>query len=440
MNEEELHWILDNLFVGNRLARGEAKADPRSFYNLKAIRSPIIIFSSAGDNITPPQQALNWIADAYESTEEIKANGQVIVGLLHEDIGHLGIFVSGKVAKKEHAQIVEVLKHIESLRPGLYVMEIEEIQRADGKIEYAVSIEERRLEDLRRLNKLERKDEKPFEMVTEVSELGERAYKRFARPFIRRLVNDTTAELGRTFHPLRLQRWGLSDLNPLMWPLPGLVSAVKANRHAAPPENPYRQLENATSEVITAGLNLYRDLRDATMEAMFFQIYGPPALLEPETPVPAQPAAKDPRDLPLVREALASIEEGGYAEAVARVGALLGKGAGRVSLDRLELVEQFIRGDKVLSRLPAEEVRRIRAEQAVIAELEPDRGLRTLPKLLTDPADRRRVLEILDEAVAAVKPTAAQQATVDRVRDILGNGSARLTVTEGTFRQEAGVA
>ena len=42
--------------------------------------------------------------------EEIKARGQVIVGLMHEDIGHLGIFVSGKVARKEHAQIVSVLK------------------------------------------------------------------------------------------------------------------------------------------------------------------------------------------------------------------------------------------------------------------------------------------------------------------------------------------
>ena len=62
MNEEEIHWIVDNLFVGNRLARGEAGRTD-SFIDLKAIRSPIIIFSSEGDNITPPQQALNWIAD-----------------------------------------------------------------------------------------------------------------------------------------------------------------------------------------------------------------------------------------------------------------------------------------------------------------------------------------------------------------------------------------
>ena len=73
-------------------------------------RSPIMLFASMGDNITPPQQAFNWVADVYGSTEEIKARGQVIVGLMHEDVGHLGIFVSGKVAKKEHAQIVSVLK------------------------------------------------------------------------------------------------------------------------------------------------------------------------------------------------------------------------------------------------------------------------------------------------------------------------------------------
>ncbi len=126
MNEEEIHWIVDNLFVGNKLARGEVKAAPGTYVNLKAIRSPIVIFSSKGDNITPPQQAINWIADVYSSTAEIKANGQVIVGLVHEDVGHLGIFVSGKVAQKEHTEIVEALDYIEMLRPGLYVMELQE--------------------------------------------------------------------------------------------------------------------------------------------------------------------------------------------------------------------------------------------------------------------------------------------------------------------------
>jgi pimeloyl-ACP methyl ester carboxylesterase len=421
MNEAELRWILDNLFVGNRLARGEATAAPHSFFDLKAIRSPIIVFSSAGDNITPPQQALNWIADAYASTEEIKANGQVIVGLLHEDVGHLGIFVSGRVAKKEHAQIVEVLEHIESLRPGLYVMEIHEVTGTDGKKEYEVTFEERRLEDLRRLNRLERRDEKPFEVVATVSALGEQAYTLFVRPFVRPLVNEGTAELGRVFHPLRWQRWTLSDLNPLLWPLPALAAAVKAGRRAAPLDNPCRRLEQEASDVITAGLNLYRDLRDATMETLFFQMYGPPALLGvvPESSPEGQPAGRDPRELPLVQDALAAIGTGGYPEAMALIGALLSRGAGRIPLARLELVERFIRGDETLSRLPADSVRRIRAEQAVVAELEPERGLASLPKLLADPAERQWVLSVLDEAAAAVEPTAEQQVMLDRIRGVL---------------------
>src|SRR4029079_6082328 len=142
------------------------------------------VFSSAGDNITPPQQALNWIEDVYNSTEEIKANGQGIVGLLHEDVGHLGIFVSGRVAKKEHAQIVEVLQYIESLRPGLYPMELGEVKEVSGKTSYEVTIEERRLEDLRRINKLDRRDEKPFEVVAEVSAFGDKAYSLFVSPYV----------------------------------------------------------------------------------------------------------------------------------------------------------------------------------------------------------------------------------------------------------------
>jgi pimeloyl-ACP methyl ester carboxylesterase len=439
MNEAEIRWILHNLFVGNRLARGEARVAPHSFFDLKAIRSPIIIFSSAGDNITPPQQALNWIADAYSSTEEIKANGQVIVALLHEDVGHLGIFVSGRVAKKEHAQIVEVLKHIEALRPGLYVMEIQEVKGPQGKKEYEVTLEERRLEDLRRINRLERRDEKPFEAAAAVSDLTERAYTLFGRPFIRPLVNEGVAEWGRVFHPLRVQRWAVSDLNPLLWPLPALAAGVQASRQAAPPENPWRQVEQSASEMIVAGLNLYRDLRDAAMEALFFHINGGLLALSMVEGAGAEaaPAAPDPRELPLVQDALAAIGTGGYPEAVALIGALLGRGAGRIPLARLELVDRFIRADETLSGLPADAVRRIKAEQAVVAELEPERGLRSLPKLLANPEDRARVLALLDEAVVLVEMTPEQRAMLRRVRSVLGAETDAAVQPDGAVREPA---
>ena len=353
-----------------------------------------------------------WIADVYSSTEEIKANGQVIVGLLHVDVGHLGIFVSGRVAKKEHAQIVEVLEHIETLRPGLYVMEIHEGKDASGKSEYEATIEERRLEDVRRLNRLERRDEKPFEVVAEVSTLSEPIYSLFVRPFTRPLVNEGSAELRREFHPLRLQRWALSDLNPWMHPVAALASAVKADRKA--PDNPFRQADKGGSEAITAGLDLYRDLRDATMEALFFAIYGPAAVLGMgEGPGGEARSPVNPRELPLVQDALAAIGTGGYPEAMALIGALIARGVGRIPLARLELVDRFIQSDEVLSRLGADAIRRIKAE------LEPERGLLSLRGLLADPEDRQRALAVLDKAVAVVELTPEQGAMLDRARRVL---------------------
>lgn len=430
MNEAEIRWIVDNLFVGNRLGRGEAKAAPHTYIDLKAIRSPIIVFSSAGDNITPPQQALNWIADVYTSTEEIKANGQVIVGLLHPDVGHLGIFVSGKVAKREHAQIVEVLRHIESLRPGLFVMEIEETKGPDGKVDIEVTLEERRLEDLRRLNRLERKDEKPFEVVAALSEANERLYSLFVRPFLRPLINEGVAAWRRAFHPLRVQRWAVSDLNPFLWPLGALAAAVRSARQAAPPDNPCRMGEKAGADVITAGLDLYRDLRDAAMEAAFFQIYGGLVALGAADGLATgtNPSAVDPRELPLVKQALAAIGTGGYPEAVALIGALLGKGAGPFQLTWLEVIDRLIRSDETLSRFPDEQIRRIRAEQGVVAELEPERGLRSLPAMLATAEDRRRVLALLDETVAPRELTPEQHTTLARIRAALA-GERGLSVT-----------
>ncbi len=398
MNEEEIHWIVDNLFIGNKLARGEVKAEPCTYVDLKAIRSPVVIFSSKGDNITPPQQAINWISDVYSSTAEIKANGQVIVALVQEDVGHLAIFVSGKVVRKEHAEIIEALDYIELLRPGLYVMEIEETS-GQGRDKYLSSFREVRLEDIRKLNRLGRKDERPFEVVAQVSSMNERAYALFGRPLVRSMVNETVAEMGRTLHPMRAQRWSLSDYNPFMWPVAAMASAVRKDRRPASEDNLFRRLESRWSEMISGSLDLYRDLRDATREATFFMIYGSMIALgatgngktglRPETKV-------DPREVPYVIEILAGIEKGGYPEAVARIGALVGRYAGAIPLYRLEMAEDFIRSDDKLSRLSEDDLRRLRSEAGVMVLLEPEHTLKALPRLLSDPGDRQRIVSLLE--------------------------------------------
>ena len=129
LNEQEIHWIVEELFIGNKLARGEARLEHGVAIDLKRIRSPIVVFASFGDNITPPQQALNWILDTYVDEEEIKILGQRIVYMVHDKVGHLGIFVSSSIAKKEHAEVTSTVKTIEDLPPGLYEMTIDEVSR-----------------------------------------------------------------------------------------------------------------------------------------------------------------------------------------------------------------------------------------------------------------------------------------------------------------------
>ncbi|HET6488591.1 MAG TPA: DUF3141 domain-containing protein [Syntrophales bacterium] len=421
MNEEEIRWIVDNLFVGNKLARGDVKAAPGTYIDLKAIRSPIVIFSSKGDNITPPQQAINWIADVYSSTAEIKANGQVIVGLVQEDVGHLGIFVSGKIAQKEHTEIIEALDYIERLRPGLYVMELEETS-GTGKDKYLSSFREVRLEDMRSLNRLERRDEKPFEVVAEVSLLNEKAYSLFGRPIVKSLVNEKTAELGRNLHPLRVQRWLLSDINPLMWPVGVMASKVEADRKPASGENPFRRLEEMGSEMITASWNFYRDMRDAASESEFFQIYGSMIALGASGDVKPglQPLQQpDPRELPFVKTALAAIEKGGYAEAMVRIWSMVGQCVDVIPLQRLELADKTLRADEKLSKLSEDEMRRLRSEAEVIAMLEPERALRSLPILLTKPEDKKRALSLIESVQSQVSFTPKQLDMIGKITTVL---------------------
>ncbi len=118
LNAEEIQWIVDQLFVGNKLSSGEIVTSKGERIDLRNIRSPIVCFCSKGDNITPPQQALGWIVDLYGSDEDVQACGQTIVYAVHESVGHLGIFVSGGIAKKEHQEFASNIDLIDVLPPA----------------------------------------------------------------------------------------------------------------------------------------------------------------------------------------------------------------------------------------------------------------------------------------------------------------------------------
>jgi len=428
MNREEIEWITRNLFVGNKLWSGEVKSGPHGSagFDLREIRAPIIMFASLGDNITPPQQAFNWVADVYGSTEEIKARGQVIVGLMHEEVGHLGIFVSGKVAQKEYTQIASVMKSIEMLPPGLYGMEIKETKGEGGRPEYQVEFHEVRLEEVvARLNRHQRLDEKPFEAVAAVSEFNQRAYEMFVQPSVQAGSNEFIAGLIRRFHPLRVQRWAFSDWNPWLAWLPGAAQLAKENRQPVAADDPLRRAEASLAELASATLEYHRALRDALAEALFFHVYGNLFSLYIADREPARAAqSTDPHELPIVQQALASIDKGGYPEAFARVGFLVTR-RGDVPLSRLEAGQQMVKDYKeFLPAVPLEHMRRVAGEQEIIATYATDKAIAALPKLLPEHKDRERLLTLLDrlESDPRVRHdglTPEQQTMLKRVRQAL---------------------
>ena len=433
MNREEIEWITRNLFVGNKLWKGGTRAKDGKAFDLRGLKMPIILFASMGDNITPPQQAFNWVADVYGSTDEIKARGQTIVGLLHKNVGHLGIFVSGKVAKKEHAQIVSVLKSIEALPPGLWGMAINERKGANGKVEYTVEFEERDLEEVAsRLNRFKRVDEQPFEAVAAVSEFNQRAYELFAQPLVQSVSTEAGAKVARQFHPLRAQRWAFSDLNPWLGWLAPTAAAVRAMRPAAgdAPPSPLRGVENAASEAVSASLDYYREMRDAMSEAMFFEVYGNVFSLffaDKRGAAREAEAVAEARELPYVKEALATIDRGGYPEALARAASLLARHGTPLPLTWIETRKELLQDYRDwLPDLPSDAWRRIRGEQDIVVRYERERALATMPALLPDRADRERLLElvsrlVVDERIQATQPTPEQVATLALLRQTLSS-------------------
>src|ERR1700745_4283472 len=235
LNAEEIQFIVDELFVGNNLAAGRIKMYDGQTVDLHNITSPILVFCSKGDNITPPQQALHWILDLYADVDEIRAYGQTIVYTVHENVGHLGIFVSGGIAKKEHAEFSSNIDLIDVLAPGLYEATFEakdaDTTNADLAVgQWVMRCEARTLDDIRAMGGNSPEDERRFAAAKRVSEINLAAYQKFLQPWIKGLVTPQMAESMRNLHPLRLQYELFSSHNPFMSAVASLAETASEDR------------------------------------------------------------------------------------------------------------------------------------------------------------------------------------------------------------------
>lgn len=395
LTSEEMRGIVDNLFVGNKLSTRGIALGGGQMLDLRRIRSPVVVFCSQGDNITPPQQALNWIADTYLNTREIKAHGQTIVYNVHEDAGHLGIFVSGSVVKREFSQIAGTLANIEALPPGLYELEIADTHIDEhGVQQYDVTLHEREIEDILSHDDT-RDDERQFRLVAAVSELNSRAYELFAAPWLRESASAWTAYWMKELHPMRVQRRAFSDVFPWMWPLPLVRDTLRPMVPEVEPDNPWRSVQRVFSDAIVASLDGYRDLRDASLENLFHAFYGTLDAMGAGSRLDGARMVPQSTGDDVSRLALAAIGEGGVREAVVRMLLVLMKAGRSVRRETLTFIQAQLREAKVFRELDADALRALLVMQSTIVAYEPERALQTLPALLGSESERTEALKIL---------------------------------------------
>jgi len=271
LSGEEMVAIVTNLFIGNRLEEGKVRIDAHCIADLTRIRSPLVIFASYGDNITPPHQALGWIPAVYRTTDTLKAAGQGIIFLTNPHVGHLGIFVSASVARLEHRAILEHLPEIEALEPGLYEMKIDNPTGDPdcARQQYAVRFEARRIEELH--------FDYPraaFERVRLASEWNESFYRMFVSPWVKAAATPWFSSMMHWLHPMRASRYLWSErFLPWMGAFAVLADAVSKNRHALAADHPLLAQERKLISEISAFWKAARQARDAAEERVFSAAY-----------------------------------------------------------------------------------------------------------------------------------------------------------------------
>ena len=359
---------------------------------------------------------------------------QTIVYTMHQSIGHLGIFVSGKVATKEHGEFVSCMELIDAMPPGLYEAVITEVDEntvrpdlVQGK--YLFRLESRTLDHIRALGTNDAADDLRFATVARVSEINKGLYETFVAPVVRMAVTDHGTEASRAAHPNRLRFAMFSDQNPVMQPVKALAGSVRAARQPVSADNPLLAMEQAASSWITTLLQNYGELRDSMTEAVFMNTYGAPwlqALLGLGTPddTPRQ------RERDLVREANTArtrselehrFDVGGLEEAVMRALVYIRLPEGSVD-ERGFAVLKLIRASRpATKRLSLAQFKTIVREQYLLVRLDEDRAINALPALLgPDAMGRKAALNILHRIL-------------DAHGDISAEGKRRLTRVETMF-------
>jgi pimeloyl-ACP methyl ester carboxylesterase len=431
MTKDEMHSIVENLFVGDKLEKGKLSLDRKKILNLRDIKKPMLLFASEGDNITPPQQALDWIIKEYGSVEEIKQNNKVIIYMIHPDVGHLGIFVGSKTAKREHMQIIKSIDVIEALPPGLYEMIIVDKGKKESVSDYDVRFIERDIKDLMALNadkQTMQEEDADFSRVAAVSEMNDWLYSTIASPWVKTFSTETSAQIVKQLHPLRVNKYIFSNkINPLMPIFKTLSAAVKKSRRPVCPDNPFLALEKNISNNIVTIFDSYQTIRDHFEESLFFAVYENPwmKLLYPEASLKREPDKEKEKEESeknaLIQKdrqySSIAMEKGGYEEGIIRIVMALEDSDHAIDRDALYQDERLLESSERFKKLKRKEFLHIAGEQSRLLQVDEDKALKALGKLIITPEDRKTALNLAQKIISSGSTvTSKQKAVLSKIK------------------------
>ncbi|MDR6955360.1 pimeloyl-ACP methyl ester carboxylesterase [Ancylobacter sp. 3268] len=432
LNGEEIQFIVDQLFIGNKLACGEIRTSDGLQVDLRNIRSPIVVFCSRGDNITPPQQALDWILDLYDSVDEIRSYGQTIVYAVHDTVGHLGIFVSGSVAKKEHDEFASNIDFIDVLPPGLYEATFTPKTGADSDPElitgeWIMRCEARDLDDIRALGGNDIADERSFAAAARVSEINLSLYRALVQPAVRAMANPAAAETLRKLHPLRLSYEMFGSRNPMLAWLDAAAEKVREDRQPAAADNPFLKAQEQVSRQIVESLEGWRQAMEHQAELVFRTVYGSPVLqaavgVDSTSGQRPRNAAKSPLHAELlarkIEELRAGFGRGGLLEAAIRGLLYVGSARGGADERSFQAIKRLRRSAERAGRLTLGEFKALVREQFFMLRIDRSAALHALPDLLRtqDSEAKAAAFAMIEQILAA--SGALQDEAAERLAEV----------------------
>lgn len=417
LNDVEMQYIVDNLFIGNKLSTAQLMTSDGVRIDLRNIRSPIVVFCSYGDNITPPPQALGWITDLYRNDLDVLGHDQTIVYATHDSIGHLGIFVSGSVGRKEHQEFAANIDVIDVLPAGIHRMQIDEhhddAQEGEPASDaYLTRIRRSNIDEIREIVRPDPESDRRFAAAARISEINLACYRSLVQPWVRACVTTEGARSLEPLHPLRVGYELWSDRQPLAAAVQEAAQHVREHRQPVAEANPFLQLQAQFSTALEQTLDQFRDCRDRIYAQTFDTLYSLPLVqamagqsLHDEAPARAHPSETPEHRQYLVQELTrleGAVHSGGLVEAAIRALFFVLAERGEADERHFRHAEELVR-PQLGNDFDMQAFRHLVRRQALLMRLHEDAAVSAIPGLLNNvaPDDIRQVAGMIAQVLGS---------------------------------------